>query len=437
MSEPAGDNSVRSQDQLASHSAAAPVVLILGMHRSGTSLLARVANLCGVPMDREDKLMKPSHDNRRGYWEPEYIAKLNDDILDAYGGSWCAPPIGALPAGRLESELTERIEACVAPWLKTGRSWLWKDPRLTVTLPAWLASLPSPVGLISLRNPMDIWLSLYRRNRFPRASCYLLWEEYMRAALRHTEGLPRMCVRYEDFVDGPQVTVDAVVGFLESAGLVFERAPSLNPAYGECVGNLQHHRHSTEDFFEDEAATASQKQLYRALLAAVPNDLPAVPEKMTTSAGDVHEHFRRLQQRDEDAQLARLEEERFHVLDTKLSNEVHLAGERFTVIDGKLGEERNLAKERHECVTQSLADLRRATDDLRRTTEERFEVLNDTLAELIRAVGDLRQKRAYGEVRLRGLSLGLYRDAPRAAESPDTAPGDTSNPANVGRESSD
>src|SRR5438874_1070820 len=69
------------------------IVCILGMHRSGTSLLTRMLNLMGVHLGPEQLLMQPNSSNPKGYWEHDGIVSLNDEILARLGGSWDKPPI--------------------------------------------------------------------------------------------------------------------------------------------------------------------------------------------------------------------------------------------------------------------------------------------------------------------------------------------------------
>ena len=313
------------------------MVLVLGSHRSGTSLLARIVGLCGVPADPDDTLMKPGPDNEKGYWEPTYLAEINDKILQAWGGYWCDPPLSPPTRPGLDSTLERLMRESVEPWIETRQSWVWKDPRMTVTLPAWGGILPRQVALISVRNPLDVWHSLFRRDRFSRGAAYLLWEVYTRAALRHTEGRPRIVVHYEHLIDAPEATVDDVAAFLSSAGVAFSKSPSLDPAYQECLGPLQHHRHPAEEFFKDDAATSSQKQLYRQLLKADPCDPPSLRGEMSTPAPAARERLGNLLPLVKLAEKAQLEEERFNVLDGKLGSEINLAHERFLVLDEKLG----------------------------------------------------------------------------------------------------
>ena len=95
------------------------VVCVLGMHRSGTSLLTRVLNLLGVGLGPEGHLMPADKFNPKGFWEHHGIVNLNDEILETLGGTWRFLP--KMPAGwendaRLEdfARLTANYEPPVA-----------------------------------------------------------------------------------------------------------------------------------------------------------------------------------------------------------------------------------------------------------------------------------------------------------------------------------
>ena len=67
-------------------------VAIAGMHRSGTSLVARLLNLCGLDLGPPEKLTKPSPENPDGFWEYLEFVAVNDELLSRYGGTWNMPP---------------------------------------------------------------------------------------------------------------------------------------------------------------------------------------------------------------------------------------------------------------------------------------------------------------------------------------------------------
>ena len=60
------------------------------MHRSGTSCITRIFNLCDVYLGQS--LLEPQHDNPKGFWENSYIFEINEKILKQSGGSWDNPP---------------------------------------------------------------------------------------------------------------------------------------------------------------------------------------------------------------------------------------------------------------------------------------------------------------------------------------------------------
>src|SRR5258706_8380174 len=69
------------------------IICVLGMHRSGTSLLARILNLLGVDLGPAEVLTtEPIAHNPKGYWEHHEITAISDAILKRYGGSWDEPP---------------------------------------------------------------------------------------------------------------------------------------------------------------------------------------------------------------------------------------------------------------------------------------------------------------------------------------------------------
>ena len=64
-------------------------LLVMGMHRSGTSALARVLSLRGAELPAH--LMPPNHGNASGYWEPAPIVAINDEMLEYFGSAWDDP----------------------------------------------------------------------------------------------------------------------------------------------------------------------------------------------------------------------------------------------------------------------------------------------------------------------------------------------------------
>ena len=120
------------------------IVCILGMHRSGTSLLARILNLLGVSLGPEKQLLPANFANPKGYWEHQGFIELNDRILAWAGGSYSRPP--TFPVGWDTAPCLEHLRASALALIHrdfaNAEIWGWKDPRTCLTLPFWQRILP-------------------------------------------------------------------------------------------------------------------------------------------------------------------------------------------------------------------------------------------------------------------------------------------------------
>jgi hypothetical protein len=169
-------SSASMMDESTSSTGVGPVIVI-GMHRSGTTAVARVLSTLGVDMGR---LLDPNH-------EPRTYMALNDWILHQAGTSWEYPlAVERLIANR--SQFTRTVGAVShslgSPALRfshrsrsgrkgergSGRPWGWKDPRNTATLPIWLEIFPSSRVVAVTRHGVPVAASLVRRQRRSRVS---------------------------------------------------------------------------------------------------------------------------------------------------------------------------------------------------------------------------------------------------------------------------
>ena len=57
------------------------MVIILSMHRSGSSLLAGMLSDCGLVSGGKKDLIAASKDNEKGYIEHKGVVKINEKIL--------------------------------------------------------------------------------------------------------------------------------------------------------------------------------------------------------------------------------------------------------------------------------------------------------------------------------------------------------------------
>lgn len=202
-------------------SAAGTGVLVLGMHRSGTSATTRAINLLGVPVAREEELKAASPNNPTGFWEVTRLTELNNALLADLGGSSLAPPL--LEPGwerRLELERRRKRARRLVARTHDTDDWVWKDPRNCVLLPFWREALAARiVGVLVHREPCEVANSLEARQGLSAAMSFATWERYMREALAGTSGMPVYVTRYADLVSDPAAWARQVGAFLRAEGV--------------------------------------------------------------------------------------------------------------------------------------------------------------------------------------------------------------------------
>lgn len=179
------------------------IVCILGMHRSGTSVLARVLNLLGVYLGPPDRMLPAAPDNPRGFWEHQPIMKLNEALLARLGGGAIDPP--PFRPGWQDApeyvDLRQTAHTLIQADFQDVPVWGWKDPRTCLTLPFWQKILPSMRYVLSFRNPVDVARSLGHRDGLPVEWAIHLWLTHVHSSLIYTTGQPRILVCYEDLLD--------------------------------------------------------------------------------------------------------------------------------------------------------------------------------------------------------------------------------------------
>ena len=192
------------------------VVLIAGMHRSGTSMMARLLNLCGVYLGAENDLLSPNFDNLEGYWEHRQFMRINDEILSELGGGWDYPP--KAESGWEKSPKFSDIKSEASEFLRqfsAHAQWGWKDPRNSLLFPFWKELIPSMKVVICVRNPLEVVNSLIKRNHFSAALAYNLWLEYNQRILTYTEPENRIITHYDSYFQDPYSELVRILKFLE------------------------------------------------------------------------------------------------------------------------------------------------------------------------------------------------------------------------------
>jgi hypothetical protein len=179
-------------------------VLVLGMHRSGTSAMTRVLNLLGCALP--DNLLGAGDGNELGHWESAAAVALNDEILESAGSNWqdWGPINDDWRGSGLRAEMLGRVIKVVENHKALGPLFALKDPRLCRLADLWLESMDAasvePLVILMLRNPLEVVASLENRDLMAPGYGQQLWLRHVLDAEYFSRGRRRIVCRYDQLV---------------------------------------------------------------------------------------------------------------------------------------------------------------------------------------------------------------------------------------------
>ncbi len=232
-------------DRQRSHSEGNPTVAlcITGMHRSGTSMVARLLHACGIFLGPEDELSQPVSDNPEGYWENLAFVRLNEEIIAKFDGRWDDPP--SFPVGwelgPVADSFLERAEGLVRQF--SLDNWGWKDPRNSLTLPFWRRVIPDLKVVVCARNPLEVTRSLFLRSDSMTSSEFQLWLTYYRQLLSDTLPAQRLVTHYQSYFQDARAELRRVLTWLD----VEVSDETVDRACAHISVGLRHHHAMTAE----------------------------------------------------------------------------------------------------------------------------------------------------------------------------------------------
>lgn len=241
-------------------------IIILGPHRSGTSLLTRLVNMMGAYFGVGAASIGFNDENPKGFWERRDVIDVNDAILAGKGCSWeqlaawkmdDAPP-GKAPLGELD-EIDHKIKNILLE-MDANRPWVMKDPRLCLTYPRWKRHLEVPVLVMMTRDPLEVALSLKTRNTFPLHHGLAVWEYYTVGMVNAARELPVIRIRHRDILTRPYATVEALLEKLQKSGVDGLRLPKREEVEAFIEPTLYHSK--SEGMNPEELLTSFQSALH-------------------------------------------------------------------------------------------------------------------------------------------------------------------------------
>jgi len=195
-------------------SARTTVLVVLGMHRSGTSALMGAFHKLGL--DLGSQLLPEQDDNRTGFWENQALVSFNQSIHASLNRTW--HDVSPLPDSWWKTrEISAKLPELVT-LLKNefgdSKTWGMKDPRTCRLLPIWQKGFKKaglePVYCLTLRHPLEVAASLKKRDGFGQEKGLLLWLDHVLTADWHTRKCARLWIHFPDLLQNPKDVVEGI-----------------------------------------------------------------------------------------------------------------------------------------------------------------------------------------------------------------------------------
>ena len=202
-------------------------LIVLGMHRSGTSAVTRLVNMAGAYFGPEGIATSANDENPKGFWERRDVRRVCDGLLQDSGFDWWK--VAGFDAQRLDPDALDTHLAAfrdIVAGLDAHRPWVLKEPRLCLLLEALRPALEVPIVIQVTREPTEVAASLSGRNGFSLPVAAALWEHYTLHGLRASADIPRYHVRHGDVLADPVGTLYHLLDWLEANDVAGLRRPS-------------------------------------------------------------------------------------------------------------------------------------------------------------------------------------------------------------------
>ncbi len=272
------------------------LVVVLGMHRSGTSAITRGLQVMGVELG--DRFMPPKEGNNdKGFWEDIDLNALNQEMQTALGSDWhhlAQIESGDVAFLRKNGYLLRAVELLRE---KAGDAPVFgfKDPRVAKLLPFWQEVFKACQFdvryVLSLRHPLSVVKSLARRDGFDAEKSYVLWLGHVIASLSGSAGSQRVLVDFDRLMQAPERELNRIAGQLS---LPLDPA-ALHTYQSEFLDEgLRHTVYGPDDLLLDDACPPLVREIYAALLDAASDKTPLDDPALQNRIVDWSSEFERI-----------------------------------------------------------------------------------------------------------------------------------------------
>lgn len=246
-------------------------IIVSGIYRSGTSLVAELIRRWGAYAGREDDIFQDEY----GYMEHFALQKLNDEILN--NNSRIPTPVDQLVEKAQDPIFKEwalRILEEMDHEAKQNQSiaWVWKDPRLPLVLPFWSQIWGDVIYIIPVRHPVETILSAGRMeglepDQVPLSAGFIYWQYCMLNVLTFTaQSSRKLFIAYDQLIKNPQQECRRLCEFLDlHCNVSSEDNARRVTRMSEQITSKQHHIQYPKALSEVEVTTREQRALFNFL----------------------------------------------------------------------------------------------------------------------------------------------------------------------------
>lgn len=274
------------------------IVVVLGMHRSGTSVVTRGLTVIGVELG--NRLMAPAKGNEKGFFEDIDLHTINHKLCGSLRRPlhWYTP--GFANSSKLlnkkNASLRRKAMEVLQHRLETSESFGIKDPVFCRTLPFWQSVFEdlqlNASYVIAVRNPLSVVQSLGKRDNLPPGQCYRLWLDYVLPSILGTRGACRVLVDYDLLLANPSKQISRIA-------LRLGLAKRLDPmrledfSHNFLDNRLRHTNFEAEDIYRDPKVPALVRTVSTLLSDAAADNLNLDSEYVGEAIANLSKQARR------------------------------------------------------------------------------------------------------------------------------------------------
>ena len=251
------------------------LIVVLGMHRSGTSAITRGLQVFGANLG--ERIMPPAEgNNTKGFWEDIDLNALNIEMLKCINSDWFH--LAAIESSSIEILHKQgffiRAVELIQQKLNEITNFAFKDPRVAKLLPFWKTVFEhcnlEVSYVIAIRHPLSVVKSLENRDGIEAGPAYLLLLEHVLTSLIYSTNNKRVLVDYDRLLEAPDYELNRVATHLDLK-IDFTELQNYKTAFLD--EGLRHTVYSLNELSRDDACPPIVKEIYSTILKAASDSI--------------------------------------------------------------------------------------------------------------------------------------------------------------------